>query len=247
MASNRRIVVVATGEDGAPPAAAPVPAARATSRLGRLGAYATGAAVATGAITTTSSLPPSAATTGTASLSDALPHPGPVAGVSAVATRPRRDVSRLLTVRSELSSSAELQGMLARLLPPEQVTALLALRQPDGRPFFTLQNREVLYEAVSLIEEQGFDAAQSALRDTTPADFLKHSPLYQEIDEELRMEDAYLTSRGSERVTEGIHQCGRAGCGCRRVRVTEMQTRSADEGMTSFMRCMACGNRWREG
>lgn len=240
MASSRRLVVVATGDgDAAPP---PTAATRATSRLGRLGAYATAPGVATGAISTAPPAAPPAVAT-----ADTPPQPGPLAGVSAVATRPRRDVSRLLTVRNELSTNAALQSIMERLLPADQAVALLALRQPDGTPFFSMQQREVLYEAISLVEERGFDAALAALRDTTPRDFLKRSPLYHEIDEELRMEDAYLTSRGGERMTEGIHKCGRPGCGCSRIRVTEMQTRSADEGMTSFMRCTACGNRWREG
>jgi len=35
-------------------------------------------------------------------------------------------------------------------------------------------------------------------------------------------------------------------CGQRNVQYTQLQTRSADEGMTSFMLCMECNHRWKE-
>ena len=35
-------------------------------------------------------------------------------------------------------------------------------------------------------------------------------------------------------------------CGATRVAYHQMQTRSADEGMTTFYRCISCGHQWRE-
>ncbi|KAF6003145.1 hypothetical protein CCYA_CCYA09G2739 [Cyanidiococcus yangmingshanensis] len=35
-------------------------------------------------------------------------------------------------------------------------------------------------------------------------------------------------------------------CGARRASFYQLQTRSADEPMTTFYRCLECGNQWRE-
>ena len=39
-------------------------------------------------------------------------------------------------------------------------------------------------------------------------------------------------------------KCGR--CKSRECTYYEMQTRSADEGMTCFITCINCGNRWKQ-
>jgi transcription elongation factor S-II len=45
-------------------------------------------------------------------------------------------------------------------------------------------------------------------------------------------------------VTEGVYKCSK--CGEKRTTQHEMQTRSADEPMTLFIRCVNCGNRWKK-
>jgi DNA-directed RNA polymerase subunit M/transcription elongation factor TFIIS len=40
----------------------------------------------------------------------------------------------------------------------------------------------------------------------------------------------------------GIHKCK---CGCDKVYSYELQTRSADEGMSVFLQCYECGKKWR--
>jgi DNA-directed RNA polymerase subunit M/transcription elongation factor TFIIS len=40
----------------------------------------------------------------------------------------------------------------------------------------------------------------------------------------------------------GIHKCK---CGCDKIYSYELQTRSADEGMTVFLQCYECGKKWR--
>ncbi|MGA1563943.1 MAG: hypothetical protein ACO35C_04910 [Pontimonas sp.] len=46
-----------------------------------------------------------------------------------------------------------------------------------------------------------------------------------------------------EDVPDGIEQCRR--CKSRKVVYTQLQTRSADEPMTSYFRCVACHNSWK--
>ena len=45
-------------------------------------------------------------------------------------------------------------------------------------------------------------------------------------------------------VYSDTYQCPK--CGQRKTTYTQVQTRSADEGMTSFITCAACKHRWRE-
>jgi hypothetical protein len=50
------------------------------------------------------------------------------------------------------------------------------------------------------------------------------------------------------RVPPGVHQSAHVcvKCNHNQVEYTQMQTRSADEGMTTFLHCTACDHRWRD-
>jgi len=42
---------------------------------------------------------------------------------------------------------------------------------------------------------------------------------------------------------DGMHKCGR--CKSRKTTYYQMQTRSADEPMTTFVNCLSCNNKWK--
>ena len=44
-------------------------------------------------------------------------------------------------------------------------------------------------------------------------------------------------------IEEGIYKCNK--CGCSKTFSYQLQTRSADEGMTTFIECSQCKNKWR--
>ncbi len=44
-------------------------------------------------------------------------------------------------------------------------------------------------------------------------------------------------------LTEGLFKCGK--CKQSKTRYYQMQTRSADEPMTTFITCAVCGNKWK--
>jgi transcription elongation factor S-II len=58
----------------------------------------------------------------------------------------------------------------------------------------------------------------------------------------LRYADA--SSADPETMPDGILTCGK--CKSKKTTYYEMQTRSADEPMTAFCKCHACGNRWKQ-
>ena len=63
--------------------------------------------------------------------------------------------------------------------------------------------------------------------------------MYQRKARDLAMEAA----RAREEDYEGLFKCGR----CKGTKTTyyQMQTRSADEPMTTYVTCKSCGNRWK--
>jgi len=56
---------------------------------------------------------------------------------------------------------------------------------------------------------------------------------------ELAMDKA----KAKEEDYQGMFKCGR--CKCKKVTYYQMQTRSADEPMTTYFTCMGCGAKWK--
>lgn len=77
--------------------------------------------------------------------------------------------------------------------------------------------------------------------------FMSAKDLYPEhwrtlADEQLKRENTML--EGSNEEGSDMFKCRR--CGKSKTRYYEMQTRSADEPMTVFIRCLNCGKEWRQ-
>ena len=62
------------------------------------------------------------------------------------------------------------------------------------------------------------------------------------LDEKFKRETAIYEEK-TEAMTD-MFKCGR--CKLRKCTYYELQTRSADEGMTIFITCVNCGNRWKQ-
>jgi DNA-directed RNA polymerase subunit M/transcription elongation factor TFIIS len=65
-------------------------------------------------------------------------------------------------------------------------------------------------------------------------------PKYAIYREKLEEEDQFLTNPFE--IEEGVLECK---CGSKRTISFQRQTRSADEGSTTFAQCVECGTRWR--
>lgn len=91
--------------------------------------------------------------------------------------------------------------------------------------------RRVLVNVVSRKPGWDFDSIYQAI----PWDFFPEK--YDEIRESFRM-------KGKDKpLVEGFFTCGK--CKKNYTEFFQLQTRSADEPMTTFVSCLICGNRWR--
>ena len=66
------------------------------------------------------------------------------------------------------------------------------------------------------------------------------SPVYDEIAGKIQEHDEYLAHPFE--IVEGVTECGK--CGSKRTWNVQKQTRGQDEPMTTFSRCVECGNQW---
>ena len=76
--------------------------------------------------------------------------------------------------------------------------------------------------------------------------FMSYQALFPEhwkklLDEKFKREKVMYEDK-AEAMTDQF-KCGR--CKSRKCTYYELQTRSADEGMTTFITCINCGNRWK--
>lgn len=66
------------------------------------------------------------------------------------------------------------------------------------------------------------------------------SSTYKEVAENLTEYDQYL--KNPFEVAEGVSECKK--CGSKKTWSIQKQTRSSDEPMTTFTRCVQCGHQW---
>lgn len=66
---------------------------------------------------------------------------------------------------------------------------------------------------------------------------------YALMEQHVSMDDLLSKPKSSEDAEDGMHRCGR--CKSYKTEYTQLQTRSSDEPMTTFVYCLNCGNRWK--
>lgn len=81
---------------------------------------------------------------------------------------------------------------------------------------------------------------QEVLKDIKEGKLGWKSPIYGDISRKIQEFDEYLVKPFE--VVEGVIQCGK--CGSKKTWSVQKQTRSSDEPMTTFSRCVECGNNW---
>ena len=66
------------------------------------------------------------------------------------------------------------------------------------------------------------------------------SPTYDSVSTKIEEFDEYLAKPFE--VVEGVVECGK--CHSKKTWSVQKQTRGSDEPMTTFSRCVECGNQW---
>ncbi len=94
--------------------------------------------------------------------------------------------------------------------------------------------RDVCYNELSKIYSRTWDEKMDK--------YLWKSDVYAEFRNKENIRDEYLTN--PQEIDEGVNECTR--CGSKKTISFQMQTRSADEGMTNFIKCINCKKKWKE-
>ncbi|KAK0387835.1 hypothetical protein NLU13_4080 [Sarocladium strictum] len=82
---------------------------------------------------------------------------------------------------------------------------------------------------------------------TCPFEHTITEPVYsRRVYERKEREDVFGGPGAWDNAQKGRVQCPADGCNGEEAAFFQVQIRSADEPMTSFYKCMTCGNRWRE-
>jgi len=67
--------------------------------------------------------------------------------------------------------------------------------------------------------------------------------LYPELWDEIRAGILSTIPDTEKEIPDGMFKCGK--CKTMKTAYTQVQTRSADEPMTTYVCCLNCGNRWK--
>ena len=100
---------------------------------------------------------------------------------------------------------------------------------------------EQLYEMIMLKLKRPEQAANFLATKSVTSDLIWENPL---LLAEQKKESQYVSLMSSRLETvKGVYKCG---CGGEEVLLAQKQTRSGDEGMTTFIRCVKCKKTWTE-
>lgn len=129
-----------------------------------------------------------------------------------------------------------------RRLSAEQVNTLVNLEYANGGRILSKDRPQVTIDTINLLQKLPFENVVTYLRESSSSkDLVMNSPLLENERERVQLEVDNLQS--TIEAEEGVHQC--ESCGSERTIAFQKQVRSADEPMSTFVRCLGCGKRWR--
>jgi DNA-directed RNA polymerase subunit M/transcription elongation factor TFIIS len=178
------------------------------------------------------------------------------AAVTATPTSLRETVSGVIASRLGTELSAEEQADLERGIfnAAMNEAAEKGVRRHWENPDFTEIYKLVARRTVANLDPAAYVGNTRLLARLREGEFKPHDVPFMKAGqlfpenwqamamEQLKRETAAL--EGSKEEGCDMFKCRR--CGKSRTRYFEMQTRSADEPMTIFIRCLNCGKEWRQ-
>ena len=117
---------------------------------------------------------------------------------------------------------------------------------PFVLPF--LRERSLVPHLIFLLKARGEEGLRAAVMRADAADpmsIVRNDPEYKKHEITLKMEREQV--RNLPDVVKSDHfQCSNPSCGSRRMYITQAQLRSADEGMSTLLKCANCGQQARK-
>jgi DNA-directed RNA polymerase subunit M/transcription elongation factor TFIIS len=142
-----------------------------------------------------------------------------------------------------VTADASSRGLLKALLDARDIPRFLSLRYTSTRaPILTTTNTDVFREVMDMISQLGAETTYEFLaRCSTPDDVIWGQPAMETARSKSALELNIL--RDDPKVHVSNISCPR--CNKFTVLFKKMaQTRSMDEGMTTYYTCSNCGNNW---
>lgn len=129
-----------------------------------------------------------------------------------------------------------------RRLTPQQVNTLLNLRSSDGTLVIKPDRPSQIIDVLEMLRRYPFEEIMNYLkRNNDPRALVLNSPLVASQREDLQI---HLDNLQNEvEAEEGEYVCPE--CGKTRTISYHKQIRSADEGMSTLIRCLGCRTSWR--
>ena len=125
----------------------------------------------------------------------------------------------------------------------EQISQIITLTYPNGAPIITSNRRDILQEIISMLLKESFDDVIKFLSLAPDPDYiLWEQKALTEAQADLVREIAI--QQAEEVGIKGVGKC--KYCSSNELVFAQKQTRSGDEPMTIFIRCVNCGKQWRQ-
>lgn len=125
----------------------------------------------------------------------------------------------------------------------QDVTKLSTLQYPNGDYIVDVKRKDVFMEILGMLQKYGFTVTYDFLSRASDPDYVIWEQKSMEAARNKFLRETSIQFAEPVGI-EGIAVCQK--CGSKKVAVALRQTRSGDEPMTTFYKCVQCGAEWRQ-